>query len=164
MDTSNYSEDLPVDCQLLQVTLPGFRQPIDFDEERLPKGFNVSLTNCELTLTVRPEDCQERNSPIPDGVYVIKYSVSPNDQVYVEYNHLRITKALNCYYRALCELDLGACEPNSETEKKLRELGKAKLYLDAAKSKVEICHDPGKGMDLYKYATKLLSKFGCTKC
>lgn len=164
VDTSIYAEGLPVDCQLLQITLPGFTQSIDFDEERLPTGFNLNLSNCELSLTEKPEDCSERKAPLQDGVYVIRYSVSPNDQVYVEYNHLRITKALNCYYKALCELDLGACEPDSEIEKKLKLLGKAKLYLDAAKSKVEICHDPIKGADLYTYAVKLLSKFGCNEC
>lgn len=164
MDTSVYSDDLPIDCPLLEITLPGFAQPIQFDEERLSSGFQVSLTNCELSLTEQPEDCGQRDSPLPDGVYIIKYSVSPNDQVFVEYNHLRMTKALNCYFEALCELDLGNCEPDSETYKKLMELNKIKGYLDAAKAKVEICHNPGQGMEIYNYAVKLLSKFGCSKC
>jgi hypothetical protein len=43
----------------------------------------------------------------------------------------------------------------------LREI---KSYLEAAKAKVEDCHEPKKGMMLYDYAVKLLNKMDCVNC
>jgi hypothetical protein len=84
--------------------------------------------------------------------------------VYVEYNHLRITQALNKYYKILCELDVSDCEPRKDVEAKLKQLQKIKMYLEAAKAKVEVCHEPDKGMRIYKYAIKLLNKMNCINC
>jgi hypothetical protein len=38
------------------------------------------------------------------------------------------------------------------------------MYLEAAKAKVEFCHDPQKGMTLYNYALKMLNKLDCVNC
>jgi hypothetical protein len=84
--------------------------------------------------------------------------------VYVEYNHLRITQALIRYNKALCDLDLAACEPSAKVQQKLEKLRMIRMYLDAAKAKVEYCHEPQKGMSLYNYAIKLLNKFECKTC
>ncbi len=101
---------------------------------------------------------------VADGIYIIKYSVSPNDLVYVEYNHLRITKALTRYNKAMCDLDLAACDPPAKVKEKLDKLMMIRMYLDAAKAKVEFCHEPQKGMTLYNYAIKLLNKLECINC
>ena len=165
VDTSVYSTIVPVDCPILEITLPGFKYSIQFGETTTPAiapGFMLNLTACDLELQF--DNCGSAFSAFPDGIYVIKYSVAPNDQVYVEYNHLRITKALNCYNKVLCELDVAACDPISETKQKLMDLRLVKMYLEAAKAKVEVCHDPIKGMELYTYAMKLLSKFDCSSC
>jgi hypothetical protein len=103
-------------------------------------------------------------NPLPDGIYVIKYSVSPNDIVYVEYNHLRITKALQKYDALLCELELPPCSPAPDKKLRLAELMEIKGYLEAAKATVEVCHNAEKGMALYNYALKRLDKLNCTTC
>jgi hypothetical protein len=90
--------------------------------------------------------------------------VSPNDTVFVIYNHLRITRALNIYNNILCKLDLAACEPPANIQKKLEILKMAKMYLDAAKAKVEFCHEPTHGMTLYNYALKIMRKIECKNC
>jgi hypothetical protein len=48
--------------------------------------------------------------------------------------------------------------------RRLEELNFIKMYLEAAKSKVEFCHEPQKGMSLYNYALKLLNKMDCINC
>jgi len=101
---------------------------------------------------------------LPDGIYIIKYSVSPNDQVYVEYNHMRISYALNRYYNILCDVDANGCEPPLKVKQKLEQLGLIKMYLEAAKAKVEFCHEPQKGMSLYNFALKMLDKLDCVNC
>jgi hypothetical protein len=90
--------------------------------------------------------------------------VSPNDQVYVEYNHLRISNALNIYNNILCNVDVNACDPPFKIKEKLEALRMIFMYLQAAKSKVEFCHEPQKGMSLYNYALKLLNKMDCKNC
>jgi len=162
LDTSVYSDDIPVDCPILNITLPGFTYSAELGQDDISSGFALNLTACDLEL--QTEGCGTTLSKFPDGVYVIKYSVSPNDIIYVEYNHLRVTDLLNLYSAILCELDIADCEPSVETSKKLKELGVIKTYIDAAKAKVEICHEAKKGMQLYTYAKNLLSKFDCSGC
>jgi len=160
-DESIYVDNLEVDCPSLLITPPGFVCPVEFNcmDDFCCKTF----TACDLGL--QTEGCQEScYEDLPDGIYVIKYSISPHDKVFVEYNHLRITKALWEYNELLCDLDLSDCTPGQETKMKLAKLRQVKTYLDAAKATVEICHDPKKGMDLYNYALKQMKKMNCTDC
>ena len=166
-DTSVYvnSTLLPVTCPTLNVTVPGFGYSVQIEGADMTDFVNnghITLTACDLQL--QTVDCGTKYVNIPDGIYIIKYSVSHNDQVYVEYNHLRITQAMNKYYNVLCDVEANACEPPAKIKQKLEELRLIKMYLEAAKSKVEFCHEPQKGMSLYNYALKLLGKMTCTNC
>jgi hypothetical protein len=49
-------------------------------------------------------------------------------------------------------------------KEKLNKITMIQRYLDAAKSFVEYCHEPAKGMELYNYAIKLLDKLDCKSC
>lgn len=162
IDTSVYNEQIPVICPLLQITLPGFTTPAQITEPQLQPGFSLNLTACDLG--VQSAGCGSNYNELPDGIYIIKYSVSPNEFVYAEYNHLRITKALNRVEGIYCDLDLGTCEPPQTLLDKLNKIRLIQQYLKAAKAMVETCHQPKKGMDLYGYATKLLDKMTCTTC
>lgn len=162
VDTSVYSSLIPVTCPKLAVTLPGFSYSVEFTEPVINAGFIVNITACDLQ--VQTAQCGTVLNNLPDGVYILKYSVSPNDQVYVEYNHLRITYAMTQYQTLLCELDLGACDPPQIIKDKLNKLRMIQMYLQAAKAKVEVCHEPQEGMQLYTYALKLLNKMGCKTC
>jgi len=159
-DTSVYTPSIPVVCPILTITVPGF---VYSSEITVLPNFNATITACDLGLQTTGCNLSEYAN-LPDGVYVIKYSVSPNEFVFVEYNHLRITQALNKYYKILCQLDVSDCEPRKEVESKLNHLHKIKMYLEAAKAKVEVCHEPDKGMRIYKYAVKLLNKMDCINC
>lgn len=161
-DTSIYSPLMPVTCQLLEVTVPGFNIPVQFTAPVIVPGFNLNLTACDLQ--IQTTNCGTIFNDLPDGIYIIKYSVSPNDIIYVEYNHLRITKALKRYQSILCDLDIADCDPPEIVKAKMRQLSLIRMYLDAAKAKVEFCHEPVKGMELYRYAVKLLGKIECRSC
>lgn len=158
-DTSVYTNLLPITCPTLNITVPGFDFANQID---VSENFFKTFTACNLQL--QTTDCDRRYVEIPDGIYIIKYSVSPNDQVYVEYNHMRITKALIRYNKALCDVDISNCAPSAQSQKRLTELALIKSYLEAAKAKVEFCHEPQKGMTLYNYALRLLNKLDCTNC
>lgn len=164
-DTSVYNDIVPIICPALNITVPGYNYSIQLEgadmTEFLTNG-HITLTACDLNIQLT--DCGSQYADLPDGIYVIKYSVSPNDQVYVEYNYLRVTQAMNKYYKILCDVDANACDPPLKIKQKLEELRFIKMYLDAAKSKVEFCHEPQKGMSLYNYALKLLNKMSCSNC
>lgn len=159
MDTSIYGGILAASNPLLEITPPGFSHAVPIS---VSTGFSVVLTTCDLEL--QTENCGTEAQNLPDGIYVIKYSVSPNDVVYVEYNHFKMSKLLTRYEKLLCELDLGPCTQDRETKKKTDLLAEIRLYLSAAKVKAEICHEPEKAMSLYTYAKTLLEKLECTTC
>ena len=95
---------------------------------------------------------------IPDGIYIIRYSVSPNSKVYVEYNHLRVTRLLTTYYEVLCDLDVQACQPDSRLQDIYAEMSYIRTMIDAAVSNVEYCESPAQGMQIYNYAKTRLNK------
>ena len=165
-DTSVYTDLIPISCPTLQILVPGFVNAVTVNDESMPvplePRFTRTFTACDLDL--QTQSCGTRFDCLPDGIYVIKYSVSPNDIVYVEYNHLRIVKALKMWNEKLCELELAPCDPPSEKLAKLEHLMKIKAYLEAAVNKVEFCHKPKEGMDLYNYALQLLKKLDCSTC
>ena len=157
-DTSLYAEDLAIDCGTLRITSPGFNLPVAIE---ILKGFNIVLNACSLGL--QRTNCQEASQPIPDGIYVINYSVAPNTSVFVEYNHLRTTQTTNKYFNLHCDLEMSACEPDADVKEKLEELRLIKGFIDAAKAKVEYGHEPQAGMELLIYAQKRLNKYA-TEC
>lgn len=162
VDTSIYNPQKVPTCPLLEITLPGFNTPVQFTDSTIQLGFILNLTACDLGL--QTSGCNTTFNNLPDGIYIIKYSVSPNDIVYVEYNHLRITCALTKVQAIYCDLDLAACDPPATVKEKLNQIRLIQQYLYAAKAQVEFCHQPSKGMELYRYAVKLLDKLDCTSC
>ena len=160
-DTSQYAEDLTVDCGTLRITSPGFNLPVVIDV--LPH-FNLVINACSLGL--QRSGCGNTAESLPDGIYVINYSVSPNTSVFVEYNHLRTVQITNKYNNIMANLELAACEPDADVKAKLDELRLIKSFIDAAKIKVEYGHEPQEGIGLLTYAQKRLSKLSseCLTC
>jgi len=155
-DTSQYSTLLPVDCPELLITVPGFNSPALIE---VTQGFDLNLVAC--TLGVQSTDCGITNAPLPDGIYIIRYSVSPNSEVFVEYNHLRTVSIMTLYYEVICGLNLANCEPFSEKQDLINKINYIRLLIDAAIAEVEYCTSPNKGMEMYNYALKRLNKILC---
>lgn len=153
-DTSSYAEGLTADCGTLLITSPGFNLPVSISV--LPH-FNLVLNAC--TLGLQRSGCGTHSEVIPDGVYIINYSVSPNSNVFVEYNHLRVVQTLNKYYNLLAQVEMSGCEPDADVKEQLNELRLIKSFIDAAKAKVEYAHDLEAGMELLLYAQKRLNKY-----
>lgn len=160
-DTSVYSTLINVTCPQLLIQLPGFRRSneiiptIDRDSVGNWIPFRGIYTSKDLGLS------KKGFCVLPDGIYLLRYSVSPNDLVYVEYSHLRITKALNLLYEQYCDLDICCNSIDKEKKAKLDQLRDIEELLNTAKIKVENCHKEDEGMELYEYAIKLLDKMKC---
>ena len=157
VDASIYSSLGDIECTKLEITPPGFTSP--YVVENLNEGFIANLNTCNLGL--QTSNCGNTYNKFSDGVYIVRYSINPNDKVYVEYNHLRITDVLNSINSLLCCLDIQPCEPQGPIKDKLRELHLLGVMLKTAKAKVEYCHKPREGMDMYNYVVKKLSKLAC---
>ena len=159
-DTSAYAEHLPADCQRLAIWLPGFANPV-YIPHLNTRGFITSLTALDLGLQPQA-DAPLRD--LPDGLYKVQYSVSPNEHVLVEYHHLRTTKTTLRLLQELCKVQLSTCEPDADQHRKLHELREIDQFLRAAKAKVEVCHTPVQGLQLLEYAQKLLANLQTGKC
>ena len=167
-DTSEYTSNLYVDCEELLITPPGYNEGKVI---KVKKGFDLAINSCSLGIqttgcstTKLGEVISATRSEIPDGIYIIRYSISPNDKVYVEYNVLRITTLLSAYHKKLCDLDLKPCEPTLDRRDVLNEMSLIRTMIDAAKAKVEYCQSPHEGMELYNFAKKKLNKITCDMC
>lgn len=159
-DASVYANKVSITCPYLDILSPGFNEAVRIVQT--PGFGTVNFTACDLGL--QKTACGVDLYDIPDGVYAIKWSVSPNDYVFVEYNHLRITHALNKFNKVLCQIEASPCEPTVDIANKLKEMSEIEMFLKAAKAKVEYCHNPKKGMDLYTFAMKKLNKISCNIC
>lgn len=161
-DISVYSDVMERTCPELLITPPGFSYSTRISEEELISGFSLTLTSCDIGL--QKDGCDARFDEMPDGVYTLKYSVSPNESVFVEYNHLRITHALSLINEQLCNIDLTSCIDSKEKKAMLCELFGIKGYFEAAKASVEIEHKVDKGMLIYEQGLELLDNLECKIC
>jgi hypothetical protein len=160
VDTSVYSESVAVSCERLALYLPGFEEPV-FVQEGLKAGFVLTLDAVKLGLQASAETPLRQ---LPDGVYRIEYSVSPNEQVHVAYRHLRRTLALHAYYQALARIRFEDCAPTSAQRARLEELRHIRLWLDGAKAQVEYAQATGEGLALLSYAERQLQKISTASC
>lgn len=158
-DTSTYTKNLNVDCPELLITAPGFIRPALI---KVTKNFDLNITACSLN--IQTSNCDNTRSGIPDGLYIIRYQISPHDKAYVEYNHLRITNIMKQYYDKLCQLDITPCVPSSDRKRLIDDLTDIKLYIDAAVAKVEYASNPEAGLELFKFAKIRLNKITCPTC
>lgn len=157
-DTGIYDPMLPKDCPTLEITPPGFSSPAVITN--LAPNFTANITACDMG--IQTANCSNYNNDLSDGVYIVRWSLAPNATVYVEYNHLRITNALNKYQEALCCIQKNfGCAPSPEILKKVQQAQLIRTYLDAAKAEVEYCHHPKDGMSTYLYAMDQLKKLLC---
>jgi len=158
VDASIYGDMAPVDCTKIEITPPGFTTT--YSIENLETGFLENISACDLGL--QTANCGNTYNEFPDGIYIVKYSVNPNEIVNVEYNHLRTTIALNKINDLLCCLDIQDCDPQAPLKEKLKEVQLLTTMLKAAKAKVEYCHTPNLGMDIYNYVIKRLDRLACS--
>lgn len=155
-DTSAYASGLGITCPRMEITIPGFKKPRVFEPIHY---FNLSLN--ALTLGIVSAEANIL-PPLPDGVYQINYSVSPNDRTLISFDHLRTTafdKAMNI---ARCKIGLNTCSPSQDIEDNLASLQEIAHYAASATAAVSTCNDTKKGMALFTYALKLLHLYTST--
>lgn len=157
MDSSIWSDLAPINCVKLEITPPGFTTVYTIED--LAPGFVLNISACDLGL--QTANCGNYYNDLVDGVYIIRLSASPNEVVYVEYNHLRTTTLLNKINDLLCCLDIKIGSQNPSISEVLKEVQYLSTLLQAAKAKVEYCHNPRQGMGIYDYVLSRINKLAC---
>lgn len=155
-DTSIYTASLPVDCQNLQITAPGFNSPTVLIP--IEKNFRLVLNACTLGI-INSTGCSDGCPNLPDGIYQLYYSVAPNNLVYVSYNYLRVTKTVNRLNTFLRELQLPNCLPDRELETTLQDIDIIRNYIRSAQTNInDSCGNVIDGVNQFRFANELMEK------
>lgn len=102
VDASTYPTDPPVvTSPTLEIKVPGFATSvIPFDVN----NFNI-FTSSNLGITE-----EGINEPLPDGIYYIKYSISPAYKNFVEHSIMRVDQLQEKFDSAFMKLDMMECD------------------------------------------------------
>lgn len=158
IDNSIYNPDITVENAILEVTVPGFSCPVIFN---VTPGFVLLLNSSSLEIA--PAATYAALLPLPDGVYRLKYSIRPNNQLHVEYHYLRNCQQYSKYAVAVCNFFDKKCTLCDNDSIKLRkDLNWIRDLIEASKLKVEECDDTKEGLELYNEVNRLLIKIN--KC
>lgn len=153
LDASVYPEDFVVTNPTIEITPPGFNTAvIDFDINT----FNIFTTS---NLGITAEDVIQ---PLPDGIYSLKYSVSPAYENYVEKTIMRVDKLQEKFDQAFMKLDMMECDSARRKQSKV-DLNTIYFFIQGAIAAANNCAliDADK---LYKKAENLLIIFNRNNC
>jgi len=161
-DSSIYNTVIPVTCGQLTVKTPGFNCPHTF--EVTPNfDIKVNLGNLGLQNVNDPEALKV----LPEGNYEIRYSINPNDRLFVEYNYYNVCSLYNDYIKAVCKFFNNKCDmTKKEQQAEIDRLFEISNLIEYAKISAEECGDVKMADSLYEEAKqKLNSKgYGCSTC
>jgi len=154
VDASVYPS--PVTSPTIEITPPGFNVaviPFDVDDYNTFTTSNLGITAVGV------------NQPLPDGVYHIRYSVSPAYLNFVEKSIMRTDKIQERFSEAFMKLDMMECDRAIKTQAKV-ELNSINFFIQGAIAAANNCAIVNANK-LYNQADKALTSFmknncGCT--
>ncbi len=154
-DTSHYYSDQEVSNYLIEVLPVNSEKWITFN---VRKHFSLVLNSSNLRYKIVSE--ASGLIDLPDGIYEIKQSISPNLQTLSYFAHFRITELLNRISVQRDKLFDDKCSLTREEFLKDRDkLRDIEEYAVAGKWKVEESGDKVRGKELYEWARKQLEKY-----
>ena len=152
-DCSFYNPEIVVTKAKLDLQYPNSSNYVN-----IPVGKNFSYIINSNTIGLTNVTNSDALSDLPDGIWTIKYSICPNDELYVEYTFLRNIKQLIKYYNLFCQIEIDKCNKKQYLEdlKKIREI---KDLIDAAQYLADDCGKYEKSIELYNEAEEMLNEF-----
>lgn len=147
-DISTYLTDPPeVVSPTLEISIPGFDTvSIPFVTQEL----NL-LNSTILGITDEGED------PLPDGIYIMRYSVVPSFDNYVEKSIMRVSQLQEKFDAAFMKLDMVQSDSALKKQQKIS-LDTINYFIQGAIAAANNCAT-GEAVALYKKADKLLYNF-----
>lgn len=156
VDTSWYNPDIKVETPTLEVIPPGYA--ITAAPYFMINALNIFNSN---NLGITKATCEEELIELPDGIYRFKYSICPNDKLFIEKFYLRTDRIKCRYTQAFLNLDLNTCDDPLDRDKR-RKLDEIEFYINGAVAAANN-QNAKLATDLYNKADKLLDRYG-SKC
>ena len=153
-DASTYPVAPPVTNPTIEITVPGF------DKVVLPFVPNtINTFNSEtLQLTTPGDDLL----PLPDGVYFIKYSVTPAYENFVDKSIMRVDQLLEGFDEAFMTLDMMQCDQAIKTQQKV-DLTSINFFIQGSIAAANNCA-VDQSTKLYNQASRMLINFMKNGC
>ena len=154
-DISVYDTNPPVvSAPTMQITVPGFTTPV-----AIP--FNVNSFNVynSIILGLTPFPA---TSPLPDGIYFMKYSVAPATTNFVEKNIMRTELIQEKFDGAFMKLDMMECDSAMRTQAKVV-LSSISFMIQGSIAAANNCAIDESNR-LYNQANKMLTNFMKSNC
>lgn len=152
LDTTWYNPDIVVETPTIEIIPPGYT--IAASPFFMIKGLNVYNSN---GVGITRASCEEELIDLPDGIWRIKYSICPNDKLFIERFFLKTDKIWCRYTQAFLTLDLKNAESKKDVERK-KKLDEIEFYINGAVA-ASNNQDAKNAIDLYNKAEKALSRF-----
>jgi hypothetical protein len=152
VDTSWYNPDIAIETPVLEIIPPGYSQPVSpFFQARSLNIFNSNGVG------ITKASCEEELTELPDGLWKVKYSICPNDMLFIERFFLRTDRIQCKFTQAFLTLDLS--DVNDEQQESNRE--KLQIIEDFIEGAIAASNKQNSKLasDLYKKADNLLDQF-----
>lgn len=154
-DSSFYNPDIVPTSPEITIKYPGSTNYIT-----TPVGTGFTYTINSNTIGLTRVNLADSLTVLPDGLWTIRYSICPNDELFVEYTFLRNTKQLIKYHNLFCSLEIHKCN-RKEYEIQLKLLREIKQKIDAAKYLAE-CGKYTQSIELYDAVCMILDGLSST--
>lgn len=152
VDVSWYNPLIKIEDATIEITPPGYKLPAK--PAFSPKSLNVYNSN---GVGLTNASCEEELIDLPDGIWKVKYSICPNDKLFIEKFFLKTDKLQCKYNQAFLSLDL-KCSNCSGDKEKRRQLDQIEFFIKAA---IAASNDQNAkdAHDFYVKADKMLSNY-----
>lgn len=155
LDASTYPTDPPVvNTPWLQITVPGFGLSYN-------GAFTVNAPNVFTSTTFGFTELGEE-TPLPDGIYLIKYTVNPATEYFVEKSIMRVDRIQEKFDKVFMQLDMMECDNAIKTQSKV-ELNSIYFMIQGAIAAANDCATIASGK-LYDKADSMLDKLLANGC
>jgi hypothetical protein len=153
-DASTYPTTPPISSPTIEITIPGFGK-INFP-------FNKGDLNVFNSASLGLSAVGDPYLPLPDGVYTLRYSVTPAYENFVQKSIMRIEQLQERFDEAFMKLDMMECDAAIKTQQKV-ELNSIYFFIQGAVAAANNCATDTANK-LYMQAFKMLNNFMNRDC
>ena len=151
-DLSSYPQGFAIVSPSISITPPNFPLvTLDFTDKQI----NI-YDSLNLKITCEGQD----KVKLPDGIYILKYSIAPAYQNFVEKTFFKVDNIMEDFDTAFLKNDITICDTKLE-EKNRRFLEEIEFYINYAIASANRCAN-STAKESYAKAKKLLSLYN--KC
>lgn len=149
VDTSRYPSNFTIINPTIEITPPSFeKKNITFHTN----AFNIYNSNT-LSLTCGACDLAD----LPDGIWYIRYSISPAATNFVERSFIRMDKLKSRLEEIFLCTDITECDGNVKWEK-LNSIDQIEVFINGAIAAANQCNNI-LAIKLYNVADKMITNF-----